>query len=114
MKDSKETVAKLNYLGLSPRKVRTVATVISGKSVKFAQDYLKVVPRAPSKVLIKLLNSAVANAKNNHGLSGDKLFVKEIRVDQGPTLKRFMPRAFGRAYTIRKRSSHITLVLIEK
>lgn len=110
----KEMPAKLRYLGLSPRKVRVVAREISGESVKSAMEYLKVVPRAPRLPLEKLLKSAVANAKQNHGISADKLFIKEIRVDQGPTLKRFMPRAFGRAYPIRKRSSHITLILGEK
>ena len=101
-------------MGLSPRKVRVVAREISGQSVKEAGEYLKVVPRAPGLPLEKLLKSAIANAKHNHGLAVEKLFIKEIRVDQGPTLKRNMPRAFGRAYPIRKRSSHITLILGEK
>ena len=106
--------AKLNYLGLSPRKVRQVAQVLSGRSVKEAGEYLKVVPRSPRLPLAKLLKSAVSNAKHNHGIGVEKLFIKEIRVDQGPTLKRHAPRAFGRAYPIRKRSSHITMILQEK
>ena len=106
--------AKLKYLGISPRKVRAVAKPLSGKSVKFAEEYLKVVPRASRIPLEKLLKSAIANSKHNHGVSSEKLFIKEIRVDSGPIAKRFMPRAFGRAYPIRKRSSHITLVLAEK
>lgn len=110
----KEMPAKLRYFGISPRKVRAVAKPLSGKSVRLAQEYLKVVPRAPRVPLEKLLKSAIANAKHNHGIAFERLFIKEIRVDQGPTLKRSMPRAFGRAYPIRKRSSHITLVLVEK
>lgn len=110
----KETTAKLNYIGISPRKIRLVTAAISGKPVKFAEDYLKIVPRSPSREISKLLKSAISNAKNNLGISADKLYIKNIRVDVGPTLKRFMPRAFGRAYTIRKRSSHVTLVLGEK
>ncbi|KKT79130.1 MAG: 50S ribosomal protein L22 [Candidatus Giovannonibacteria bacterium GW2011_GWB1_45_9b] len=110
----KEAIAKLNYIGISPRKIRAVTAALSGKPVKFAQDFLKVVPRSPAREISKLLKSAVSNAKNNLGASSDKLYIKNIRVDVGPTLKRFMPRAFGRAYTIRKRSSHVTIVLGEK
>ncbi len=110
----KEMSAKLKYLGLSPRKVRTVASELSGEKVLRAAEYLKIVPRGARTPLEKLLKSAIANAKHNHGIGVDKLFIKEIRVDQGPTLKRFAPRAFGRAYPIRKRSSHITLVLGEE
>lgn len=110
----KEIPAKLNYLKISPQKVRAVARVLSGQSVKSATEHLKAVPRASGAPLEKLLRSAVANAKHNHGVNSDKLFVKEIRVDVGPTLKRSMPRAFGRAYPIRKRSSHVTLVLVER
>lgn len=107
----KEIPAKLNYLRISPRKVRTVARALKGQSVEWAGEYLKVVPRSPRTSLEKLLKSAVSNAKHNFGLSPENLFVKEIRVDAGPTLKRYMPRAFGRAYQIKKRSSHVTLVL---
>ncbi|MBI2024104.1 50S ribosomal protein L22 [Candidatus Giovannonibacteria bacterium] len=110
----KEIPAKLNYLRISPRKVRAVADAIKGKSVVWAGEYLKVAPRTPRSPLEKLLKSAIANAKHNFGVSADKLFVKEVRVDAGPTLKRVMPRAFGRAYQIKKRSSHVTLVLGEK
>ena len=110
----KEMFAKLNYLPISPRKVHLVARTLSGKSVKEAAELLKASPRAPKAPLEKLLKSAIANAKHNHSLATDKLFIKEIRVDQGPTLKRNMPRAFGRAYPIRKRSSHITLVLSDE
>ena len=110
----KEMTAKLRYLGLSPRKVRTVARELSGETCAKAIEFLKVVPRGSRLPLEKLLKSGIANAKHNHGLTAEKLFIKEIRVDQGPTLKRFMPRAFGRAYPIRKRSSHITMILQEK
>lgn len=110
----KEVAAKLRYLRLSPRKVRAIADVIRGRSVRAAEGYLASAPRSPRGPIEKLLKSAVSNAKQNYGIQADKLFIKEIRVDAGPTLKRFMPRAFGRAFTIRKRSSHITLVLEEK
>ena len=114
MNSMKEVPAQLNYLRMSPRKVREVADVIRGRPVQAAQEYLKFLSKSPRAPLAKLLKSAVHNAKHNYGLEPEKLFIKELRVDGGPTLKRQMPRAFGRAFPIRKRSSHITLVLGEK
>ncbi len=114
MNSMKEVPAQLNYLRMSPRKVREVADVIRGRPVQAAQEYLKFLSKSPRAPLEKLLKSAVHNAKHNYGLEPEKLFIKELRVDGGPTLKRQMPRAFGRAFPIRKRSSHITLVLGEK
>ncbi len=106
--------AKLNYARISPQKVRMVAAVIRGKSLDDAKDNLKFISKASAPIFTKLLKSAEANAKNTFSLKPEQLFIKEIRVDGGPTLKRFMPRAFGRAAPIRKRTSHITVILGEK
>ena len=109
-----EVKTKLRYLGISPRKVRLATRLIQGKSARIAGSELKFSEKNSARMLEKLLRSALANAKHNFGLEAEKLFIKEVRVDQGPTLKRFAPRAFGRAYPIRKRSSHITLVLSDE
>ena len=98
----------------SPRKVRLVADYIRGKNVEAARILLETLPKRASSSMKKLLLSAVANAKNLHGLSRENLYVKEIRVDEGPTMKRHMPRAFGRVAPIRKRTSHISIVLAER
>jgi len=108
----KEQIAKLRYLRIAPRKVRLVANSIKGLSVNEAEAQLLMNPKRPSLALLKLLHSAVANAKNSQ-LDPTRLFIKEIRVDQGPMLKRYLARAMGRASTVQKKSSHITLVLAE-
>lgn len=95
----------------SPRKVRLVADVIRGKRATEAQILLASLGKRAALPVRKLLDSALANAKNISGATVENLYVKEIRVDAGPTLKRFMPRAFGRAAQINKRSSHVSLVL---
>lgn len=105
--------AQLNYLRMAPRKVRLVANLIKGLPVGEAEALLSLHPRKPAEPLTKLLRGAIANAKNNQQLDSNRLFVKEIRVDQGPMLKRFIPRAMGRATPIQKKSSHITLILAE-
>ncbi len=92
--------------------MRLVATVIKGMSVNEAEAQLLVNPKRASEAVLKLLRSAVANAKNKQ-METEKLIVKEIRVDEGPMLKRWMPRAQGRATPIHKKSSHITMVLAE-
>lgn len=102
--------AKLNYLRIAPRKTRSVADLIRGLSVNDAEAQLLVQRRRPAKALLKLLRSAVANAKNNK-LNSDHLFVAEIRVDGGPMLKRYLPRARGSASPIQKKMSHVTLTL---
>lgn len=102
------------YIRIAPRKVRLVVDLIRGKRVGEALAILKFTPRGASPVVEKVLRSAVANAENNHNLDVDNLYVKEVFVDQGPTLKRFHPRAQGRAYSIFKRTSHITVVVAEK
>jgi large subunit ribosomal protein L22 len=105
-----ETV-KLNYLRMAPRKVRSVADLIRGLTVNEAEAQLLSQRRRPSGAILKLLRSAVANAKNNRKLNPDHLFVTEIRVDQGPMLKRMLPRARGSASPIQKKMSNVTLVL---
>lgn len=99
------------YIRISPYKVRQVLAVIRGKSYIEALATLQNTNKSSSEVLIKLLNSAAANAENNLNLSKSDLFVAECFADQGPTLKRIRPRAKGRCYRILKRTSHITIVL---
>ncbi len=113
METKKEQKAQLRYLHIAPRKVQLVANAIKGLSVNEAEAQLLMSPRRPAQALLGLLRSAAANAKNNKQLNPESLFVKEIRVDKGPMLKRFMPRAMGRANLIQKKSSHIILVLAE-
>jgi large subunit ribosomal protein L22 len=109
-----EAVAKLRFLRQSPRKVRLVADSIRGLDVLRAIPQLTFSPRNSALAILKLLNSAVANAEHNFHLKKDNLFIKEIRVDQGPALKRWKPRAFGRASAIRKETSHISIILAER
>jgi len=99
------------YIRISSRKVKVVIDLIRGKSVAEAKAILQFTPKAASIVVEKLLDSAVANAENNLDLSPETLYVAEVFANQGPTLKRFRPRAQGRAFTIRKRTSHITIIL---
>lgn len=109
-----EATAKLNFLRMSAFKVRMVAAIIKGRPVAEAIGILDATPRRACKPLKKLLKSAIANASENHDLDADTLVVKNIQVDEGPTLKRWMPRAMGRATPIRKRTSKITIVVAEK
>lgn len=99
---------------MSPRKVRLAANLMKGKSAEEADSALDFLARRAAKPLRKLLKSAIANAKHNFNIEKDNLFVEKITVDKGPTLKRFMPRARGMASPIRKRSSHITIILEHK
>ncbi|MCP6720379.1 MAG: 50S ribosomal protein L22 [Patescibacteria group bacterium] len=103
--------AKLKYLRIAPRKTRFIADVIRGLPVSEAEAQLLLSPRRASDAILKLLRSAVADAKNNHQLELSKLYVREIKVDQGPKSKRFAPRAFGRVNLIEKKTSHVTLIL---
>lgn len=112
-RDIMEVGSTLRYYRQSPKKVRLVVNLIKGKSVTAAQDLLKSLNKRASLAILKLLNSAIANAENNYGLSSDNLYIKEITVNEGPTLHRFRARAFGRAASIRKRSSHIMIKLAE-
>jgi ribosomal protein L22 len=103
--------AQAKYVRCAPRKARLVIDHIRGKSVGDARAILLTTPRAASRDVLKLLDSCVANAENNHELSADELRVEKAYVDDGPTLKRFQPRALGRATQIRKRTSHMTIHL---
>lgn len=106
--------AHVKYIRIAPRKVRLVVDLIRGKKVGEAISILRHTPRAASPVLEKLLNSAIANAENNHSLDPNKLVVTEAYVNEGPTMKRFQPHSQGRAFSIFKRTSHITLTVAEK
>ena len=114
MEQNTQAVAKLSYARISSRKVKTVIDLIRNKKVGEALAILKLTPKAASELVEKLLKSAIANAENNHGMDVEKLYVAEIYANQGPTLKRVRPRAQGRAFRIRKRTSHITVVLKER
>ena len=107
-------VAYLNNYRISDRKVKIVADHLRGKSVEEARDILEFTSKAAAKPLLKLLNSAVANAVNNNNMKEDKLYVAEIYATQGPTLKRIRPAAKGSANRINKRTSHTTIVLKER
>lgn len=109
-----EVTAKLNNLRVSPRKTRLVADLIRGLGVKEARIQLSFLIKRSSSPMLKLLNSAAANAQHNLKLNPDEMYVSRITVDGGPVLKRTMPRAMGRAFIIRKRTSHIKLTLSEK
>ena len=103
--------ARLNYLRISPRKVRLVADMIRGKKVGEARDILRFAVKKPSLSLLKLLDSAEANAKNDFQISPENLYIAKITIDEGPKYKRWRPRARGRAYPIHKKTSHITIIL---
>jgi large subunit ribosomal protein L22 len=109
-----EVRAHARYVRSSARKARLVCDHIRGKSVGEARAILAHTPRAVARDWSKLLESAIANAENNHELVGEDLYVKAIHADEGPTIKRFRPRAMGRATRIRKRTSHLTILLTPK
>ena len=106
-----ETRASLRHLRTSPTKVREVLGLIRGREVDDARERLRFSTRGPAGEVLKLLDSAVANAENNQSLPEDELFVARAYADEGPTLKRWRPRARGRGTRIRKRTSHVTIVL---
>jgi large subunit ribosomal protein L22 len=109
-----EVVAKLNHLRMAPRKVRLVADVIRGKDALKARANLSFLPRRAAKPFLGLLDSALANAKNNFQLDEKTLYLAKVLVDEGPKLKRWRPRARGRAFPIQKKTSHLTIVLQEQ
>ncbi len=109
-----EARAYLRNVRIAPRKVQIVLDLIRNKPVEIALATLEATPKAASECLTKLLKSAIANAENNNGMDRDNLYVAECFVCPGPTMKRIMPRAQGRAFRILKRTSHITMVLKEK
>ena len=106
--------ARARYVRHAPRKARLVIDHIRGKDVDQARAILMHTPRAASRDVLKLLDSAIANAENNHDLVADDLKIGKAFVDEGPTLKRYRPRALGRATRIRKRTSHMTIELVSK
>ena len=108
-----EARATLRYARISSRKVKIVADLIRGKKVDEALAIVKFTPKASSEIIEKLLKSAIANAENNHDMKHEKLYISEIYANQGPTLKRIRPAAKGSAVRIRKRTSHITIVVRE-
>src|SRR5512138_76576 len=109
-----ESVARARYVRMAPRKVRLVVDMVRGKKVSDALAVLGLVNKSAAEVVAKTIRSAAANAESNKGLVTGDLVVKSAFVDEGPTMKRFMPRAMGRATPIRKRTSHVTVVLSEK
>lgn len=113
-KSSMQVTAQLNYLRIAPRKVRLAAKFLRGMPVEKAEHQLSFVVKRSSGPLSKLLKSAVSNAENNFGLIKENLFIKELLVNEGVKIKRFMPRAMGQAGLIQKKSSHIKIVLEEK
>ena len=112
--EKKTAYAYLRYVRISPRKVKIVCDLIRGKDAGIAMAILMQTPKAASEPLLKLMNSAAANAENNHSMDPEKLYVAEVFATPGPILKRIMPRAQGRAYRINKRTSHVTLAVTEK
>ncbi len=106
--------ATAKYIRISPSKARVVMDVVRGKSVVEAVAILENTPKAASAPLVKLINSAAANAESGKGLTKDELFVAEIRADAGPIYKRYQPVSKGRAHSIMKRTSHLTVVLDKK
>ena len=109
-----EVKASLKFARMAPRKIRLVADMVRGKDVNEAIQILTFVNKKSAPILKKLVQSAVANADQAKTIDLDTLYVKHISVDQGPTLKRYMPRAMGRASEIKKKTSHVNLILEER
>lgn len=108
-----EVKAKARFIHMSPRKARLVTDLLKGLNVNEAITQLKFINKRAAEPVLKLIDSAIANATHNFNLEKNNLYIKEIRVDQGPTLKRWTPKAYGRVAPIRKKSSHISLILDE-
>ncbi len=109
-----EAKAVAKRVRVSPRKARLVADLIRGKEIGQAIGILRNTTQKASKIIEKVLNSAVANAENNHEMIADELYISEVYVDEGPTMKRYKPRAMGQASPINKRTSHITVKVAEQ
>jgi large subunit ribosomal protein L22 len=110
----KEVKANLRYLRIAPRKVRLVADLIRGKSVQDAERILNFTRKRAAIALLKLLKSAVSNAKHNFNLDEKKLYISKITVNEGPKIRKVFPRARGSADIIQKKTSHVSLILKEK
>lgn len=109
-----EAKAIAKYVRISPRKLKPVTDLVRGKNVSEALAILKFTPHKGADILEKVINSAAANAENNHDMNTDKLYVAEVYANQGPTMKRWRAGSMGRASTILKRSSHVGVVLKER
>ncbi len=109
-----EVTATEKYIRMSPRKVRLVVDTVRGKPVREALAMLRFMPRSAAKAVSKAVSSALANAENNYELDADDLYIARIAADEGPTLKRFRPRAHGRVSPLLKRSTNVTVVLDER
>ncbi|MEE8077044.1 MAG: 50S ribosomal protein L22 [Candidatus Binatia bacterium] len=109
-----EARAILKYIRVSPRRARLVIDQIRGKKVEEALDILKFTPKRSAAIVAKVLRSAIANAESTQSVDVDRLYIKRVAVDEGGMWKRFMPRAQGRATRIRKRLSHVTVVIDER
>ena len=109
-----EAKAIAKYVRVSPRKAGQICSLVRGKNVDEALAILKFTPRGAAADIAKVVKSAKSNAENNHEMNAENLYIASIVANQGPTIKRFMPRAKGRATMIRKRTSHIEVVLKEK
>ena len=103
--------ASARYVRVAPRKARLLADQVRGKHIDDARSLLQFSPRTAADDIAKVIESAAANAEANHELIGDEMIVHEIRIDEGPTLKRYRPRAMGRATPINKRTCHISVAL---
>jgi large subunit ribosomal protein L22 len=112
--EAKEAMAKAKHVRISPRKARAVIDLIRGKALKEAEAILKFTVHKGTRPIGKVLQSAAANAEHNYDMDREQLFVKAAYVDGGPVIKRMMPRAQGRGDIIKKRSSHITIVMGER
>ena len=109
-----EIRAKARFIRISPQKIRLIMGQVRGKKVEEALNLLSFAPQRGARILKKLLDSAVANAQQNADMAVDSLYISKVYADEGPTLKRWRPRAQGRATRIRKRTSHLTVILGEK
>lgn len=109
-----EIKAQAKYIRMSPKKIRQICDVIRGMEASQAETQLQFIKRRAAKPVLKLLRSALANAKHNFGLEKENLYIQKIVADEGPTLYRWQPRAFGRATPRRRRASHISLILSER
>ncbi len=109
-----EVTATLNYARITPRKMRLVGDLVKGLPIEKASSQLQFSQKRGSKLLSVLLTSAIANAKEKGGIDVEHLYVKNVMVDDGPMFKRYIPRAMGRATKVRKKMSHVTVILDEK
>lgn len=112
--ENMETISKLKHIRISPQKIRFLCDLIRGKNINNALAIVTYTKKSSSPIIYKLLLNAIANAKNNYKMDVNKLYVSKIFVTPGSTMKRMMPRAQGRAYKILKRSSHLTIGVMEK